>query len=52
MALKECAEDNGVEFMCTAFDFGSVDFLEKLGINSYKLASGDLTNTPLEYIAK
>lgn len=53
VALKECAEDNGVEFMCTAFDFGSVDFLEKLGINSYKLASGDLTNTPLlEYIAK
>lgn len=51
--LKKCAEDNGVEFMCTAFDFESVDFLEKLGINSYKLASGDLTNTPLlEYIAK
>ena len=52
-ALKECAENSGVEFMCTAFDFESVDFLEKLGINSYKLASGDLTNTPLlEYIAK
>lgn len=52
-ALKECAENSGVEFMCTAFDFGSVDFLEKLGIDSYKLASGDLTNTPLlEYIAK
>jgi len=53
VAIKDCAEANGVEFMCTAFDFKSVDFLEKLGINSYKLASGDLTNTPLlKYIAK
>lgn len=51
--LKKCAQENGVEFMCTAFDFESVDFLEKLGISSYKLASGDVTNTPLlEYIAK
>jgi len=53
VTLKKCAQDNNVEFMCTAFDFESVDFLEKLRINSYKLASGDLTNTPLiEYIAK
>lgn len=51
--LKKCAQDYGVEFMCTAFDFPSVDFLEKLGITSYKVASGDLTNIPfLEYIAK
>jgi len=53
VALKKCAEENGVEFMCAAFDFESVDFLEKLGITSYKVASGDLTNIPLlEYIAK
>ena len=53
VALKECAEANGVEFMCTAFDSASVDFLEKLGVSSYKLASGDLTNMPLlKYIAK
>lgn len=51
--LKKCAEDNGVEFMSTAFDFKSVDFLEELGINSYKIASADVTNTPLlKYIAK
>lgn len=53
VALKECAEACGVEFMCTAFDFKSVDFLQKLGVGSYKLASGDLTNIPLlEYIAR
>jgi len=51
--LKKCAEDNGVEFLCTAFDIPSVDFLEKLGVNGYKVASGDLMNVPmLEYIAK
>ena len=53
VTLKELAEDKGIEFMCTAFDFKSVDFLEKLGITSYKVASGDLTNVPLlEYIAR
>lgn len=51
--LKECAEESGVEFMATAFDFKSVDFLEDLGVTCYKVASGDITNTPLlEYIAK
>ena len=51
--LRKCAEENGVEFMATAFDFKSVDFLEDLGISSYKIASADVTNTPLlEYIAR
>ncbi len=51
--LKKCAEENSVEFMATAFDFKSVDFLEDLGIASYKIASGDVTNTPLlTYIAR
>ncbi len=51
--LKKCAEENGLEFMATPFDRTSVDFLEELGITSYKTASGDVTNTPLlEYIAK
>lgn len=51
--LKKYCENLGVEFMCTAFDFNSVDFLESIDINSYKIASGDLTSLPLiEYIAK
>ncbi len=51
--IKDCAERHGVEFMAAAFDFKSVDFLEELGITSYKIASGDLTNTPLlKYVAK
>jgi len=51
--LMKCAKENNVEFMCTAFDHDSVDFLEDLGITSFKFASGDLTNIPLlVYTAK
>jgi len=42
-----------ITFFATAFDFSSVDFLEKLGVPAYKIASGDLLNTPLQrYIAQ
>lgn len=37
----------GVSFFCTAFDIRSADFLERLGMPAYKIASGDLTTTPL-----
>jgi N-acetylneuraminate synthase/sialic acid synthase len=51
--LMKCARENNIEFICTAFDKDSIDFLENLGINSFKFASGDLTNLPLlEYVAK
>lgn len=43
----------GLTFFATAFDFNSVDFLEKLGVPCYKIGSGDLLNTPLQkYIAQ
>jgi len=50
--LKAYCKELGVTFFATAFDFKSVDFLEKLGVPCYKIASGDLLNTPLQgYIA-
>ena len=45
--LKKCAEENDVEFMCTAFDFPSVDFLEEIGVTSYKVASGGILKKKL-----
>ena len=37
----------------TPFDFKSADFLEKVGVGAYKIASADLVNLPLiEYVAK
>jgi sialic acid synthase len=51
--LKQFAEDLGLVFFATPFDFTSVDFLEKIGVPCYKVASGDLTNIPLlQYVAQ
>jgi sialic acid synthase len=51
--LKAYATEIGVTMFATAFDFPSVDFLAKLDMPAYKVASGDLKNTPLlAYMAK
>jgi sialic acid synthase len=43
----------GITMFATAFDFPSADFLAELDMPIYKIASGDLTNTPLlKYVAK
>jgi sialic acid synthase len=50
--LKQFAESLGLAFFATAFDVNSVDFLEKIDVPCYKVASGDLTSIPLlKYIA-
>src|SRR5690606_6275405 len=45
--LKDLAAELGLDFFSTAFDFESADFLAKLDIPAYKLASGDLKSVPL-----
>lgn len=45
--LKQRAHDRGIEFLSTAFDPDSLDFLETLGMPFYKVPSGELTNGPL-----
>ncbi len=51
--LKKYATELGLDFSCTAFDQHSADFLMEIGIDVFKIASGDLVNTPLlEYVAK
>lgn len=51
--LKQVAENLGLIFFATPFDATSVEFLEKVGVPLYKLASFDVTNLPLlEYVAK
>jgi N-acetylneuraminate synthase/sialic acid synthase len=50
--LRDYAEKLELIFFATAFDFSSADFLYKLDVPCYKIASGDLTNIPLlKYIA-
>lgn len=51
--LKEYAEALGLVFFATAFDCASADFLNRLGVFAYKIASGDLRNIPLiQHVAK
>lgn len=45
--LKEEAEKVGLDFFSTPFDKTSVDFLEELGIEFYKIASFELIDIPL-----
>lgn len=45
--LRERARSRGIEFLSTAFDAGSLTFLEKLDMPLYKVPSGELTNGPL-----
>ena len=46
--LINYAKEIEIDFFSTPFDFNSVEFLEKLEMPAYKIASADLTNTPLQ----
>ena len=51
--LFDYAHSKGIEIFSTPFDLESVDFLETLDVNLYKISSMDLVNLPLiEYVAK
>jgi N-acetylneuraminate synthase/sialic acid synthase len=45
--LKRFAGELGVDFFSTAFDMPSADFLAKVDVPAFKIASGDLKSIPL-----
>ena len=45
--LLEYSEKIGVEFLTTPFDITVLEELQRLGVRAFKIASGDLTFTPL-----
>ena len=50
--LQACARELGLTLFATAFDFASADLLAELDVPAFKMASGDLRNTPLlRYVA-
>lgn len=44
--LNTYCKSKDIEFMSTAFDFDSIDFLNSLGMKTWKIPSGDITNLP------
>ena len=44
--LKEYCQKTGIGFLSTPFDLESIDFLEGLGCNFWKIPSGEITNLP------
>ncbi len=51
-AIKDECEKYGLDFLSTPFDKTAVDFLEKLGVEAYKIASFELNDLPfIEYTA-
>ena len=53
MELQSYAQELGLDFFATAFDVPSADFLQRLDVPAYKIASGDLKSIPLlRHVAK
>lgn len=50
--LWEYCRRRGIGYLCTPFDEESADFLETLGVEAFKIPSGEITNLPLlTYVA-
>ena len=51
--IQEYCVHKEIMFLSTPFDFESADFLASIGMEAFKISSGDLTNIPfLEHIAR
>jgi N,N'-diacetyllegionaminate synthase len=45
--LKQQADDRNISFFSTPFDEESADLLDRIGVPAFKIASSDVTHTPL-----
>ncbi len=51
--LKDFAKSVGITFFSAPFDIESADFLKEIGVQCFKIASGDFTDLPLiRHVAK
>lgn len=53
LRLQSRSRKAGIEFLSTAFDASSADFLDKIGMPIFKIASGEITHKSLvEHVAR
>jgi N-acetylneuraminate synthase len=45
--LRDHAEDSGLAFMSSPFSIEAVKLLEDIGVSTYKVASGEVSNVPM-----
>lgn len=51
--LKKYAEQSGLYFLCTPFSREAADLLEGIGVDAFKIGSGEMTDLPfIEHVAK
>lgn len=51
--LKDYCDKLGITFLSTPFDFESIEFLDSIGMEIFKIPSGEITNLPyLEKVGK
>ncbi len=51
--LKSYAETKGLYFLCTPFSRKAADQLEEIGVDAFKIGSGEMTDLPfIEHIAR
>ncbi len=46
LLLSEACQEEGIEFLSTAFDMPSIDLLGSIGLKRWKIPSGEITNLP------
>jgi N,N'-diacetyllegionaminate synthase len=44
--LYQYCQGKGIQFLSTPFDLESIDLLERLGLKTFKIPSGEITNLP------
>lgn len=47
LRLRDVCRECGIEFLSTAFDLESAEFLRSLGVRIWKIPSGEITDLPL-----
>jgi N,N'-diacetyllegionaminate synthase len=51
--IQAHCRERGITFLSTPFDYGSADLLEEMGVEAFKIPSGEITNQPfLSHIAR